>query len=92
MKIPEAAIAASGTNKIRGTTLIVSNETTSDSNKSYPDNGGSRAPLLIAFGRANSGIRSPRPSAPAHTNRRLSGAFEKGEFSFNVLLLLLVRI
>ena len=48
-------------------------------------NGGSRVPLLAArFYRTNSGIRSPRPSAPVSTNHRLSGALGKGKFSVNV--------
>jgi len=54
-------------------------EIPSDSNKSYPDNGGNRVPLLRkrSVYRTDSGIRSLTPSAPARTNRRLSGASEQ---------------
>ena len=38
----------------------------------------------MRFHRIDSGIRSPKHPAPAHTNRRLSGAFCKGKFSVNV--------
>ena len=63
---------------IRGTTLIISEgEITSDSDKSYPDNGGNRVPLLKAVLRLRGrlGNQTSEPAAPARTKRRLSGAW-----------------
>ena len=57
----------------------------SDSDKSYPCNGGNRVPLLKEIvRRTDSGSRSLKPSAPARTNRRFSVASEKSKFSVNI--------
>ena len=87
-KAPEAKFASGTNRKIRGTTLVALRaKPLSDSVKSKADNGATVLHYylsLLKVHKADSGSSPPLSSAPAHTIRRLSGAFKKGIISVNV--------
>ena len=78
-KVPEAANRPQGRIYIRGTTLITPPKGSHFRlQQVLSRNGGSRVSLLArGVHKTNSGIRLSISSAPAHTNRRLSGAIAK---------------
>ena len=87
IKKPRSFLAPGTDQKIRGTTLLISRgEIPSDSNKSYPGNGGNRIPLLgrAPVYRIDSGTRPPNPP---HRLAPTAGSLGHGkgeDFSINV--------
>ena len=87
-KKPLEPYGSRGESMIRGTTLVAScAEAASGSDKPYLCNGRTRVPLLEAPLRLRDRLRNQTsgPSAPVHTDHRLSEASRQGGFFLRCL-------